>query len=555
MARVDGEAYILFGLPDGVDGATTAFQTNISFTSTHTTVTFNAGAAEVTLDFFSPVSPLNLLRHSLPYSYLTITAVAQDLDIQIYSAIDEAWSGQIGNVTTSRLDVNGTSMYIMENPNEITYEVYSNMARWGSVVYATETSSTSSLSFQCGEASDVHDAFIGNGGILQETSPTCSGGQTAIFAYSHNLGQLSGSAAVTFAIGQSREELVEYIGQPQASYHQAQYPTIPGAVAAFFDDYNDALAEAVSLDAQIRTKAGKLSSNYADIAEASVRQAFAAMEVTIPRSTLNTSNPMVFLKEISSDANVNTIDVIYPTFPILYELAPKWIKYLMEPVLAYLVSPGAWNLTYMVHDIGDKYPIANGHNLDQNEVFFHRPELMPLESTGITMVLLYAYQTATGDKSFAQKYGELLHIYADFLCTNGTATESQLTTVDAVNMTSDQTMLVVQSAIGLVAYGAMFGEDNYKKHGLGFADMMYTQGKGLDTSRTHFTFHYGSAAEEDTWSVMFPFFADKLLKLNTFPSGAYDMMSTWYSSHFETYGLPYGQANNTFRFGVTDWNM
>ena len=53
---------------------------------------------------------------------------------------------------------------------------------------------------------------------------------------------------------------------------------------------------------------------------------------------LNTSDPLAFVKEISSDGNVNTIDVIYPMAPMFYVLAPDYLRLLLEPVTRYLAS-------------------------------------------------------------------------------------------------------------------------------------------------------------------------------------------------------------------------
>ena len=78
------------------------------------------------------------------------------------------------------------------------------------------------------------------------------------------------------------------------------------------------------------------------------------MEMTLPANNIaDTSSPYVFLKEISTNGDVNTVDVVYPTSTILGVMSPDWIKYLLEPVAIFSESP-AWTADYVVHDLGSK---------------------------------------------------------------------------------------------------------------------------------------------------------------------------------------------------------
>ena len=545
----------------GIDNAQ---QVAISYTSTHTYITLEAGnSARFLLDFFSPVSPNNYLRQSLPYSYLTVTTIATNQNISIFGAIGQEWAGQnnqttVGNSTT----VNSTSLFTIGSPSAPEYSQHQSIATWGSVVWATRPSTTSKLSQQCGQPDDVQSAFALHGSLPKMDSTVCPGPPSNgdIYAFAHELGVVNAPSSVTFAIGQSRDHNIQYIGQDMASYYISQFPEIPAAVEHFLDDYDSALSESLMLDQAVRNVSSGVNEQYTDILEASVRQAFGALELAIPASTLDTSNPMVFLKEISSDGNVNTIDVILPTFPILCIMAPEWIRMLIEPLLNYLVSPGAWSLPYAIHDLGLRYPIANGHDDNKNEVFGRRPEFMPLESTGSLLSLIAVYQHMTGDTAWAASYAPLLYMYADFLVANGSASTIQLSTVDALKETSNQTMLVIQSAIGLNAYASITSNANpkYSAAAASLVDMLYTQGAGLDIARTHFTFNYaplGSPfrrAEDPTWSVSFPLFFDAVLNLSTFPPSASSMMSTWYAQQMTPYGLPYASA---VPFGITDWSF
>jgi Domain of unknown function (DUF4964)/Domain of unknown function (DUF5127) len=69
MVRVDGQAYSLMGVPD-LEGSDIlpAKVRRAEFTSTHTLFDLSAGGVSLTLDFFSPVSPSNYVRQSLPFS-------------------------------------------------------------------------------------------------------------------------------------------------------------------------------------------------------------------------------------------------------------------------------------------------------------------------------------------------------------------------------------------------------------------------------------------------------------------------------------------------------
>ena len=67
--------------------------------------------------------------------------------------------------------------------------------------------------------------------------------------------------------------------------------------------------------------------------------------------------PWAFLKEISSDGNVNTVDIIYQSWPIFISLNPEYIKLLFDPIISYL-NTGQWPEPYVIHDIGSSMSIT-----------------------------------------------------------------------------------------------------------------------------------------------------------------------------------------------------
>ena len=64
--------------------------------------------------------------------------------------------------------------------------------------------------------------------------------------------------------------------------------------------------------------------------------------------------PWAFLKEISSDGNVSTVDVVYPASPAYLHLSPSYLRLLLEPLLYY--AENGWIEQFAEHDLGCALP-------------------------------------------------------------------------------------------------------------------------------------------------------------------------------------------------------
>ena len=173
---------------------------------------------------------------------------------------------------------------------------------------------------------------------------------------------------------------------------------------------------------------------------------------------------------------------------------------------------------------------------------------MPVEECGNILILAYMYQIASGDNGWAQKYSGPLRQYADYLALNGLYPTEQLSTDDGAGSVSNQTGLAIKSAIALNAYGAMVGSSNYSSKGLQFADTLCNQSAGLDSARTHFTLIQGNSS---SWSMQFNLYLDVLLKLNTFPTEALAMQTSYYPTVRQEAGI--ALDSNVGIWGKTDW--
>lgn len=98
MALVDEQAYAIFGLPQPAKGAQQGSLQSAEYT---------AGTTSIVLELFSPISPQNYVRQSLPFSYLTVSVSGRDgasPDVALYSDIDNSWAGKYDRDASTRWD-------------------------------------------------------------------------------------------------------------------------------------------------------------------------------------------------------------------------------------------------------------------------------------------------------------------------------------------------------------------------------------------------------------------------------------------------------------------
>ena len=82
------------------------------------------------------------------------------------------------------------------------------------------------------------------------------------------------------------------------------------------------------------------------------KRSWGGLEVVIPAASKNKTQVKAFMKEISTDGNVNTLaDLLPKSFPAFYALAPEYMRLLLEPVMQYSL---VWPANYAVHDLGKR---------------------------------------------------------------------------------------------------------------------------------------------------------------------------------------------------------
>lgn len=463
-----------------------------------------------------------------------------DHDIQVYSDIDARWTGRESRARRNFGEQDGLAFYSLTVEDAPLYAEADDMALWGSAILASRPSSFTQLSALSGSPEDVRGLFVKDGELSGEDNIWREG---SVVALAHNLGKVTGDLSVNFVVGYEREAAIDYLGEAYTGFYRAEYPNTSSALSFFLDDYRSALLESLKLDRELATlSTATAGPKYADILALSTRQAYGGIDLVIPNDSLDTGEVLAFIKELSSDGNINTIDVIMPAFPIYYVMDPDYIRLLLEPVMKYLAA-GRWNLPYMIHDLGAHYPHAIGH--DDQEA-----EPMPIEECGNLLILAAAYVRATGDTDWTSQYMEVFQKYADYLVDNSVDIANQLSSNDAAGPLANETNLAIKAAVGLKAFGEMTGDGFHSRVGEDHANIFFQQGLGTDKDQTHFVLEYPDWP--DTWKTPYNLFPDVLLGLETFSDTAYQMGSRFFTSVRGEYGVP---LDNRQDWAKSDWNM
>jgi hypothetical protein len=206
-----------------------------------------------------------------------------------------------------------------------------------------------------------------------------------VFAFSHSFKLNSTSStstdhdSITFTIAHIQDPVVQYASARGLTLMKplwaSYFASTENLVTFHYMDFKNAHTLAYNYSAQLKIDAYQSGADdYVDIVGLSARQVLGATSFSgIPEE------PILFLKEISSNGNFQTIDVIFPSFPFFLYTNPRWLAYLLEPLIEHMLS-GQYPNDYAMHDLGAHFPNATGHSDG-------RDEYMPVEECGNILIM------------------------------------------------------------------------------------------------------------------------------------------------------------------------
>ena len=295
-------------------------------------------------------------------------------------------------------------------------------AEWGNWYWST--ASADSLSYQSGADATVRGQFQNNGTLAntQDTNYRAINDDYPVFGFANDLGSITGSVSTLYTIGLYQEQAVQFDGaQGNVSVNSlwtAFYPEATDALDFFYADYSNAVTTTDAYDSQVASDATAAGGqDLVTVTSLAARQAFAGTQLTGDNSTT-----YLFMKEISSDGNAQTVDVIFPLHPILLYSNPTLVKLILDPLFENQEA-GQYPNQYSMHDLGSSYPNATGHTAGDDEY-------MPLEECGNMLIMTLAYAQRASDTAYLSKHYKILSQWTGYLVQEALIPAAQVSTDD-----------------------------------------------------------------------------------------------------------------------------
>ncbi|KAL4873612.1 hypothetical protein BDV12DRAFT_81320 [Aspergillus spectabilis] len=552
LIRVDGHVYTWMGRP----GSTTVNQTAYEYTSTKSIFTMHVGdMVEMKITFLSPITPNDLRRQSLVFSYLDVSVTSLDGEshsVQVYADVSAEWvTGDRSAIAQWDYGVtgDGVAYHKIHRQTQLLFSEHRDQAEWGDWYWATD--SGAGLTYQAGADIDVRGAFARNGNLsnTNDANYRAVSNNWPVFGLAHDLGSIESSTGVLFSIGLAQTEAIQYTGNsttlsPVPSLWTSYFNTSLEALEFFHHDYQEMDSLSSALDERIaQDSIAAAGQDYLTITSLSVRQAFAATQLCG-----YSESPYLFMKEISSNGNMNTVDVIFPAHPVFLYTNPDLLKFLLRPHLE-IQETGHYPNSYAMHDIGAHYPNATGHP-DGND------EPMPLEECGNMVIMALAYALESNDTAYLDQHHDMLRQWTNYLVEDAIYPANQISTDDFAGPLANQTNLALKGIIGIEAMSVIAGiignrddASNLTDYAHDYIERWQTLGIAHNASQPHTTLSYG---QDDSHGLLYNLYADRELGLNLVPQSVYDMQSDFYPTIQQRFGVP---LDTRHRYTKGDWEL
>jgi hypothetical protein len=347
----------------------------------------------VTLSFLSPVTPTSTLRQSIPAGYVSVY-VSGDFDLDIYTDVNGQWvSGDHKSVVEWELRHSSSEdtprplkSWKVQRKHQLLFTENWDRSEWGHLLFTApsdvrhESGGAKMLRQRFARTSTLQNVIDDSFRAIFDDEPVFAFSKS--FKLSSNSSNSASSDSVRFTIAHIQDPVVQYASARGMTNMRPLWKSWflqdEDVISYHYLDFHNAVALARNYSDQLAIDAYKSGAeDYVDIVALSARQVMGATSFSG-----TPDNPILFLKEISSNGNCQTVDVIFPAFPFFLYTNPRWLGYLLEPLLEHQLS-GQYPNDYSMHDLGAHFPNQTGHADG-------RDEYMPVEECGDMLIMALA---------------------------------------------------------------------------------------------------------------------------------------------------------------------
>jgi len=455
LVRIDGSAYRYLG-SDGSNGAAEMVQQRVEIFPTRTQFVFQdpAKLVELNVTFLSTQFSKDYQRLSRPVSYVRHDVRSLDgkqHNVQLYfdmsaEHVVNDFSEQVtwGDMSISGSDLAGAWMGTEAQPVLELKGDQTNI-NWGYLYLASEVGDVHVAS-----AATQRATFAKTGKLPVEKDTrmprNCSDELPAIAVRRELLADAEGQHHTVIVAYDDRKSVSYYDEGQFSGYWTMTWPSIEAAIAAAALEELAMLQMSSRHDGELLEQLSSVGGEeYAQIAALAYRQTLAATKLVWNSHRQQMWN---FLKEISTNGDMQTMDVIFPASPMFLYTNPELLRLLLLPILAYANNETGTSFSdrYSPHQIGT-YPIADADTQSQ--------EPMPMENTGNMFLMLLGLVRAKVEPAWLKPYYPMLKSWAEYLKSTLPFPALQLCTDDFTGKLANNTNLAAKGIVALEAFAEL----------------------------------------------------------------------------------------------------
>jgi hypothetical protein len=556
MISIDDKVYRF--MSNGPDLASNVMtQVNLTVYPTQTVYVFEESGVRLTLTFTTPSAAITAdTIPILPITYLTFDVEA--IDNQTSHKVKIYYDNTAEGTVTAPTEV-VTWDDAPLRPGQIAMKIGtveqnylaqgSDRINWG--YWYINTIFAEGVEGTMNSATEARGAFVNGKGLPpadDKNKPRACNDNTPVLAVSWDLGSIMPGRPTSRMLQISYDQIssMNFFGTAMIPLWKHMYKDFAGLISNF--DYYKTKKMCDDLDTKVINELYEIGgAKYATISSLAWRQAVGG---TLSVWNSVTSSEWVFLKEISSDGDVSTVDVLFPASPIFIWASPKTLQLALLPLLDYTNNETKkygldiqYNLQWAPHHLGH-WPVCNLKPSQQ--------EQMPVEESGNMLLMIAGIVQQTKNISFLDPYWPILKTWADFIVDSLPDPGNQLCTDDFEGRSPHNINLAIKGMVALEAYsqllilkGDMASAEYYNSFNIEFVIYCLVNGSDGD----HYKRQYDLS---NSWSLKYNLVFQKILDLHLFPQSFFDTELTYYMSKMTKYGIP---MDDRHMYTKTDWLM